>query len=85
MLLSTIKDWKQVIWTDEASVVLGQKKANNRIWRTIEEGEQPVTATIREQYIKGTEFMFWECFSWDYKGPCHCWKKETAKEKKRCS
>lgn len=68
----TIKDWKQVIWTDEASVVLGQK--NVCIWRTIEEGEQRVTATSREQYIKGTEFMFWECFSWDYKGPCHCWK-----------
>ena len=26
--------------------------------------------------------MFWGCFSYDYKGPCHCWKSETAKEKK---
>lgn len=26
--------------------------------------------------------MFWGAFSYDYKGPCHCWKPETAKEKK---
>ncbi len=25
--------------------------------------------------------MFWGCFSWDYKGPCHCWKAKTKKEK----
>ncbi len=27
------------------------------------------------------EFMFWGCFSYDKKGPCHIWKKETAQEK----
>ena len=26
--------------------------------------------------------MFWGCFSYDYKGPCHVWAKETAAEKK---
>ena len=26
--------------------------------------------------------MFWGCFSYDYKGPCYCWKAETAQEKK---
>ena len=26
--------------------------------------------------------MFWGCFSYNYKGPCHIWQKEIAKEKK---
>jgi hypothetical protein len=26
--------------------------------------------------------MFWGCFSYDKKGPCHIWEEETAKEKK---
>ena len=25
--------------------------------------------------------MFWGCFSYDLKGPCHCWAPETKKEK----
>ena len=31
------------------------------------------------------EFMFWECFSYNKKGPCHVWKDETAAEKKECT
>jgi hypothetical protein len=27
------------------------------------------------------EFMFWGAFTWDKKGPCHIWQKETAAEK----
>ena len=30
------------------------------------------------------EFIFWGCFSYDKKGPCHYWKKETAAEKRAC-
>jgi hypothetical protein len=26
--------------------------------------------------------MFWGCFSYDKKGPCHIWKAETATQKK---
>ena len=78
----TMEDWKRVIWTDETSVVLGHRRGNNRIWRTAQEGQEPVTSTRRERYKGFTEFMFWGCFSYDYKGPCHCWKSETAKEKK---
>ena len=25
--------------------------------------------------------MFWGCFTYDSKGPCHIWRLETAKEK----
>ena len=27
--------------------------------------------------------MFWACFSYDWKGPMHIWKAETAAEKKK--
>ncbi len=27
--------------------------------------------------------MFWGCFSYEEKGPCHCWIPETAAEKKQ--
>jgi hypothetical protein len=30
---------------------------------------------------KATEFIFWGCFSFDLKGACHIWKKETKKER----
>ncbi|KAK4096027.1 hypothetical protein N658DRAFT_528039, partial [Parathielavia hyrcaniae] len=26
--------------------------------------------------------MLWGCFTYDKKGPCHCWGPETAQEKK---
>ena len=26
--------------------------------------------------------MFWGCFNYDKKGPCHCWVPETAAEKR---
>lgn len=29
--------------------------------------------------------MFWGCFSYDRKGPCHIWEAETAAEKKECT
>jgi hypothetical protein len=29
--------------------------------------------------------MFWGCFSYDKKGPCHCWTPETNKEKEAAS
>ena len=28
--------------------------------------------------------MFWACFSYDKKGPCHIWKKKTVAEKREC-
>jgi hypothetical protein len=26
--------------------------------------------------------MFWGCFSYDKKGPCHIWKPETTQERR---
>jgi hypothetical protein len=75
----TLEDWKNVIWTDETSVVLGHRRGGYRIWRRPE--EQVVKSCIRERWKGYSEFMFWGCFSYDKKGPCHVYRPETKIEK----
>ena len=74
----TLEDWKRVIWTDETSVVLCKRGAT-RIWRRPEEKYEKTC--IRLRWKGYSEFMFWGCFSYDYKGPCHIWKDALAPEK----
>ena len=76
----TLEDWKNVIWSDETSVILGQRRGGRKIWRTVYEVQDPTCRRVR---WKGhSEFMFWGCFSYNKKGPFHIWKKETAAEKR---
>lgn len=77
----TLDDWKQVIWSDETSVVLGHRRGGYRVWRTSQ--ERLVKSVIRERWKGYSEFMFWACFSYDKKGPCHIWKPETIKARKK--
>ena len=76
----TLEDWKSVIWTDETSVILGQRRGVIRIWRDPHETYN--TTAIRNRWKGFSEFMWWSCFTWDDKGPWHIWKKETAQERK---
>jgi hypothetical protein len=76
----TLEDWKNVIWTDETSVVLGHRRGGYRVWRKSEEAMEK--SCIRERWKGYSEFMFWGCFTYDKKGPCHIYSKETAKERK---
>ena len=46
------------------------------------EGIEPPQSTIRNRWKGAAEMMFWGAYSYDYKGPCHIWNQETAKEKK---
>jgi transposase len=75
----TIEDWKNVIWSDETSVVLLHRRGGYRIWRKADEAF--VRSCIRERWKGYSEFMFWGCFTYDMKGPSHCWTPETKKEK----
>jgi transposase len=76
-----LEDWKNVIWTDETSVVLGTRRGmRTRVWRKSYKAFEGSNSKVR--YKKYSEFMFWGCFSYDKKGPMHIWKKETAAEKK---
>lgn len=77
----TLEDWKNVIWSDETSVILGHRRGAVRLWRDSKEMYEKTV--IRRRWKGFSEFMFWGCFSYDYKGPCHIWTKETAKEKEK--
>lgn len=77
----TLEDWKKVIWSDETSVALNQRRGGYRVWR--KKDEAFVKSCLRERYKGYQEFMFWGCFTYDKKGPCHCWLPETAAEKKK--
>jgi transposase len=76
-----VEDWKRVIWIDETAIVLDHRREAVRIWRTVKEGRKSVKSTVRVRWHEAHEFMFWECFSYDWKGPCHCWKSKTKEEK----
>ena len=76
----TIEDWKQVIWTDETSVVLGHRRGGYRVWRRSNEAFSKTC--VRERWKGNSEFMFWGCFTYYFKGPCHIWKSETVAQKK---
>lgn len=79
----TLDDWKRVIWSDETSVILGHRRGGYRVWRASD--ERCARSAIRERWKGYSEFMFWGCFSYDMKGPCHIWKPETAVEKKKAT
>ena len=76
----TLRDWKNVIWTNETSVVLNRIRGRRRVWRRSH--EIYVKSVIRRRWHGSTEFMFWRCFTYDKKGPMHIWKQETAAEKR---
>jgi transposase len=76
----TLEDWKNVIWSDETSVILLHRRGGYRVWRTPQEAL--LRSCIRERWKGSSEFMFWGCFSYEQKGPCHCWGPETAQQKR---
>ena len=75
----TLDDWRKVLWSDETSVVYGQRRGGERVWRT---SYEPYEKSVLRNRFKGfSEFMFWGCFSYDYRGPCHVYQTESAAQK----
>jgi transposase len=72
----TLEDWKDVTWTDETSVVLGHRRGSQKVWRRHHELHEP--SIVRRRWKGASDFMFWGCFSYDKKGPCHIWSPETS-------
>ncbi|EEA24633.1 conserved hypothetical protein [Talaromyces marneffei ATCC 18224] len=77
----TLEDFKNIIWTDETSVVLGHWRGSNSVWRRSFECYD--STVIRRRFKKACEFMFWGCFSYDAKGPYHIYQKENTAAKKK--
>ena len=69
-----------MIWTDETAIVLNQRRGGYRIWRTSD--EVYTKSAIRKRWKGYSEFMFWGSFTYDKKGPCHCFLPESAAEKR---
>jgi hypothetical protein len=59
---------------------MGGQRGRIRVWRLTSEAYNQ--HCIRRHWKGFKEFMFWGCFTYDKKGPCHVWKPETDKEKK---
>ncbi len=79
----TLEDWKNVIWSDETSVVLNSRRGRIRQWRQPDEIYNETA--VRRRFVGAMEFMFWGCFSYDKKGPFHIWTNETTAEKEQCA
>jgi transposase len=79
----TLDDWKNVIWTDETAVIINHRQGGYRVWRQVDEAI--VKSCIRERWKGYSEFMFWGCFTYEKKGPCHCWTPETKKDKEQAA
>ena len=75
-----LEDWMRVIWTDETSVILGQRRGAIRLWR--DPHEVYGKTTIRNRFKGFSEFIWWSCFTYHDKGPWHIWRKEIAQERK---
>jgi hypothetical protein len=76
----TLEQWKNVIFSDETSVVLGGAGGKRRIWRKKDETFHPHVVVRRWKGKR--EFMWWSCLSCDEKGPYRIWETETKAEKK---
>jgi hypothetical protein len=69
-----------VIFTDETTIQLGGIRGKRRVWRL--PGEAYNKHYIRRRWKEFSEFMFWGSFSFNKKGPCYVWEKETPQEKR---
>jgi hypothetical protein len=59
---------------------MGGQRGRRRVWRL--QTEAYLKYCIRRRWKGFKQFMFWGCFSYDKKGPCHIWEDETPGEKK---
>src|SRR6266480_644763 len=73
--------WHNIIWTDETSIILGHRRGGYRVWR--KSNERVKRSCIRPRWKGYSEFMFWGCFTYKEKGPCHIYPAETAAMKKQ--
>ena len=76
----SLEDFKNIVWTDETSVVLGQQRGRRRVWRKKGRGNDVKVTRVRWKSVMS--FMFWACFTYDIKGPCYVYPTETAQAKR---
>ncbi len=60
-------------------MILSFRRDKRLQWRTFK--EKHVKIYIRRRWKEFSEFVFWDCYSYDKKRSFHIWKAETATEK----
>jgi hypothetical protein len=75
-----LDDWKRITFSDEAAILVGEHRGKHLISRKPEERYNE--DCIEKRYNNYSEAMFWGCFSFDFKGPCYVYLKETAAQTK---
>ena len=71
-------EWRTIIFSDEASIIVSTKRSQQNLSRTITEQYYP--DYIERWYSNYLEAMFWGCFTYDHKGPCHIYYPETLEQ-----
>jgi hypothetical protein len=74
-----LAEWQLVIFSDEASIVVSAKRGQQNISRMADKRFHK--NCIERRYNNYSEAMFWACFIYDYKGPCHIYYPETPEQK----
>ncbi|EED15724.1 hypothetical protein TSTA_051610 [Talaromyces stipitatus ATCC 10500] len=74
-------DFKNIIWTDEISVVLGHRRGSNCVWRRSFECYDPTV--IRRRYKGACEFMFWVAFPMMPRVPVTFIKRRMQQQQKK--
>ena len=74
----TEEDLRNILWSDETSVVLSND-TSQKVIRTKSEGWH--SDCVMPRFKKFAEFMFWGVIGLGIKGPCHVFRPETNEEK----
>jgi hypothetical protein len=76
-----LAEWRKVIFSDKAAIVVSAKRGQQNISRMAGQEERYHPDCIKRRYNNYSEAMFWACFTYDHKGPCHIYYPETAEQK----
>ena len=76
-----LAEWRMVIFSDEASIIVSAKRGQQKLSRFSDEKYH--RDCIERQYNNYSEAMFWSCFTYDFKGPCHIYYPETLEQTPR--
>jgi hypothetical protein len=75
----TLEEWRKVIFSDEAAIVVSTGRGMQNVSRFSDERFHK--DCIDQRYNNYSEAMFWGCFTYDFKGPCHIYYPETESQK----
>lgn len=77
----TLDQWARISFSDEAAILVGEHRGPNRLSRKVDEAYRKDCIEVR--YNNYSQAMFWATFSYDTKGPCYVYEKETAAQTKQ--